>query len=185
VSVCQGDVRNSPVEALELRFPLRVERRGLRPDSGGPGRRRGGLGMVTEITNLVEGTWRLSMAGRNLCPPWGLWDGENGQPGTHQLRRPGGEFEPVNGRVTAPAGAVARILTGGGGGWGAAAQRPVGEVAHDVQQGYISPAGAAEHYAVVIDEPSGQVDVAASKRLRAGPGASQSDSTADSRKGAA
>ena len=64
VSICQGDVRNSPVEALELRFPMRVEKRSLREDSGGPGKHRGGLGMVTEITNLVEGSWRLSMAGR-------------------------------------------------------------------------------------------------------------------------
>lgn len=171
VSVCQGDVRNSPVESLELRFPLRVEQRGLRPDSGGPGRRRGGLGMVTEITNLVEGTWRLSMAGRKVCPPWGLWDGGNGQPGTHQLRRPDGGFEPVNGRVVAPAGSVARIITGGGGGWGPAAQRPVSQVARDVRQGYVSAAAAAEHYAVVLDESTGQVDVAASEQLRAENGA--------------
>jgi N-methylhydantoinase B len=168
VSVCQGDVRNSPVEALELRFPLRVEQRGLRPDSGGPGRRRGGLGMVTEITALVDGTWRLSMAGRNLCPPWGLWNGGDGQPGKHQLRQPGGEFEPVNGRVTAPAGSVARIITGGGGGWGSAGDRPVSEVAYDVREGYVSAAAATELYEVVVDEATGQVDVAASERLRAG-----------------
>jgi N-methylhydantoinase B len=168
VSVCQGDVRNSPVESLELRFPLRVEQRGLRPDSGGPGRRRGGLGMVTEITALVDGTWRLSMAGRNLCPPWGLWNGGDGQPGKHQLRQPGGEFEPVNGRVTAPAGSVARIITGGGGGWGSAGERPVSEVAYDVREGYVSAAAATELYEVVVDEATGQVDVAASERLRAG-----------------
>jgi N-methylhydantoinase B len=170
VSVCQGDVRNSPVEALELRFPLRVERRALRPDSGGPGQRRGGLGMVTEITNLVEGTWRLSMAGRTLCPPWGLWDGESGPPGRHELRPAGGEFKPVNGRVTAPAGSVARIVTGGGGGWGAPVRRPIAQVAHDVRQGYVSAAAAAQHYAVVVDEATGQVDAAASELLRAGQG---------------
>ena len=89
VSVCQGDVRNSPVEALELRFPMRVEKRSLREDSGGAGKYRGGLGQLTEIRNLVPGSWRLSMAGRHLCPPWGLWGGEAGPPGGHALQRAG------------------------------------------------------------------------------------------------
>ena len=91
VSVCQGDVRNSPVEALELRFPMRVERRSLREDSGGAGKHRGGLGQVTEIRNLVAGSWRLSMAGRAPGPPWGLWGGEAGPPGGHGLKKAGSE----------------------------------------------------------------------------------------------
>jgi N-methylhydantoinase B len=166
VSVCQGDVRNSPVEALELRFPVRVEKRALREDSGGAGKHRGGLGQLTEIRNLVEGSWRLSMAGRHVCPPWGLWGGEPALPGGHALQRPGGDFEPVNGRVNAPADSVARIFTGGGGGWGSPLERPTGHVAHDVRRGYVSAETATNVYGVVLDE-SGEPDEAASERRRA------------------
>ncbi len=168
VSVCQGDVRNSPVEALELRFPVRVEKRSLREDSGGPGKHRGGLGVVTEITNLVEGTWRLSMAGRHQCPPWGLWHGNAAPPGGHALKRPGEEeFEPVNGRVNAPANSVARVFTGGGGGWGSPLDRPIETVTTDVKRGYVSVASAANVYGVVLDEKTGLPDLEATNRRRA------------------
>ena len=166
VSVCQGDVRNSPVEALELRFPMRVEKRSLREDSGGPGKHRGGLGMVTEITNLVEGTWRLSMAGRHLDPPWGLWGGHDGPPGGHALQQPGDEFKPVNGRVTAAPGSVARIFTGGGGGWGPPLERSVEELAEDIRRGYVSPEAATSVYGLVLDA-TGQPDPEATERRRA------------------
>jgi N-methylhydantoinase B len=166
VSVCQGDVRNSPVESLELRFPMRVEKRSLREDSGGAGKYRGGLGQLTEIRNLVKGSWRLSMAGRHLCPPWGLWGGEAGPPGGHALQKPGSEeFEPVNGREDVPEGAVARIFTGGGGGWGSPFERPLDLLASDLAGGYVSPDSAVEHYGVVLDADGG-VDVEASERRR-------------------
>jgi N-methylhydantoinase B len=166
VSVCQGDVRNSPVEALELRFPMRVEKRALREDSGGAGKHRGGLGQLTEIRNLVEGSWRLSMAGRHLCPPWGLWGGAAALPGGHALQRPGGDFEPVNGRVNAPAESVARIFTGGGGGWGSPLERPISDVADDLRRGYVSADTATTVYGIVLHS-SGAPDVAASERRRA------------------
>jgi N-methylhydantoinase B len=166
VSVCQGDVRNSPVEALELRFPVRVEKRSLREDSGGAGKHRGGLGMVTEIRNLVEGSWRLSMAGRHICPPWGLWGGADAPPGGHALQQPGGEFEPVNGRVNAPAGSVARIFTGGGGGWGSPLERSVEELTTDLARGYVSAETATSVYGVVLDPATGQPDAAATERRR-------------------
>jgi N-methylhydantoinase B len=167
VSVCQGDVRNSPVESLELRFPVRVEKRSLREDSGGAGKHRGGLGQVTEIRNLVEGSWRLSMAGRHLCPPWGLWGGADALPGGHALQRPGGDFEPVNGRVDAPADSVARIFTGGGGGWGSPLERPVEEVTTDLLRGYVSAETATSAYGVVLDESTGLPDPEATARRRA------------------
>jgi N-methylhydantoinase B len=167
VSVCQGDVRNSPVEALELRFPVRVEKRALREDSGGPGKHRGGLGVITEIRNLVEGSWRLSMVGRQLCPPWGLWGGHDAPPGGHELQRPGGDFEPVNGRVDAPAGSVARIITGGGGGWGSPLERSIEDVTTDLVRGYVSREAATEVYGVVLDPTTGLPVPDATERRRA------------------
>jgi N-methylhydantoinase B len=167
VSVCQGDVRNSPVEALELRFPMRVEKRALREDSGGAGKHRGGLGQVTEIRNLVPGSWRLSMAGRHMCPPWGLWGGEAAPPGGHELLRAGAaDFEPVNGKVEAEADSVGRIFTGGGGGWGSPLEREVDLIATDVARGYVSMESAVERYGVVFGG-DGAIDRAATEDRRA------------------
>src|SRR5579884_1733893 len=76
VSVCQGDVRNAPIETIELKTPVLVEQRALRQDSGGPGKFRGGLGMTTQMRNELEGRWSMSNAGRRLDPPWGLYGGK-------------------------------------------------------------------------------------------------------------
>ena len=78
VSVCQGDVRNSPVETIELKTPVVVDKRALRNGSGGAGKYRGGLGMMTQMTNLVEGRWSLSNTGRRIVPPWGIAGGTSG-----------------------------------------------------------------------------------------------------------
>ena len=71
VSVCQGDVRNAPVENIELKSPVLVQKRSLRQGSGGPGKYRGGLGQETQVTNLVEGRYQ-STAGP-LAPPGSEW----------------------------------------------------------------------------------------------------------------
>jgi len=59
VSVCQGDVRNAPIEKVELKWPLMLVGRELRQDSGGPGKFRGGLGIITRARNLIEGNWNI------------------------------------------------------------------------------------------------------------------------------
>src|SRR5712692_9982427 len=73
VTICQGDVRNGSIEAIELKSPVLVEERSLRPDSGGAGKFRGGLGIDRRVRNLVEGRWNLHRPRRIDCPPWGLW----------------------------------------------------------------------------------------------------------------
>ena len=89
VSVCQGDVRNGPIEGIELKCPVVVEDRGLRPDSGGAGKFRGGLGIDMRVRNLVEGKWNFEMPRRGKCPPWGLRGGPPGEPGGYLLNLPG------------------------------------------------------------------------------------------------
>ncbi len=61
MSVCQGDVRNAPIENIELKGPVIVEERALRPDSGGAGQFRGGLGVRTRIRALADG--RINVQG--------------------------------------------------------------------------------------------------------------------------
>jgi N-methylhydantoinase B len=170
VSVCQGDVRNAPVEAMELKWPILVRRRELRQDSGGPGRYRGGLGLVTEVTNLVEGTWQLSMPSRDKCPPWGLWGGMEGATSSHAFKASEETdfLEVPSGRIHAAPLATAVIRTPGGGGWGSPLERPVAEVLEDVREGYVSLASALDHYKVVIDPASMTVDEKATQALRAG-----------------
>ncbi len=72
VSVCQGDVRNGSIEGIELKCPVLVESRGLRTDSGGAGKYRGGLGIDMQVRNLVEGRWNFEHTRREKCPPWGI-----------------------------------------------------------------------------------------------------------------
>jgi N-methylhydantoinase B len=196
VSVCQGDVRNAPIEAMELKWPILVNRRELRRDSGGAGRYRGGMGLTTEVTNLVEGAWSLvNFPPREKYPPWGLWGGRPGAMGTTSLRLPGSAEELHRvGRVTVAAGATQTINTPGGGGWGDPVDRPAGDVAADVRDGYVSPEAARDLYGVVLqlDEHTGLVTVDAAAtdtrrgelRVQAVPGTTGPDATGPSTNGA-
>src|SRR5262245_57274544 len=88
VSVCQGDVHNAPVEKMELRWPIVVNRRALRTDSGGARAFRGGLGLEVEVEGLVTGSWTLGDTGRHRYPPWGVLGGHPGLPSDSLMRAP-------------------------------------------------------------------------------------------------
>ncbi|MFZ1996409.1 MAG: hydantoinase B/oxoprolinase family protein [Solirubrobacteraceae bacterium] len=168
VSVCQGDVRNAPIETIELRCPVIVEERALRPDSGGAGTFRGGLGLDVRVRNLVSGKWNLWQTRRRGCPPWGLWGGSAGETADCLLETPGSDgFESVD--VTlheVPADSRAIIRTAGGGGWGDPSARDVDRVAEDVREGLVSREAAEREYGVVISAGSGEIDADATARLR-------------------
>lgn len=168
VSVCQGDVRNSPIESIELKTPVVVEERALRPDSGGPGLRRGGLGVQVRVRNLVEGRWNLARSRRQKCPPWGLWGGKPGGVAEYLLKRPGdAEFSAVDSVMhSVPAGSEVIVLTGGGGGWGEPGLREIERVVEDVRNGWVSVAAARSDYGVVLDPDTLAVDPDATRALR-------------------
>lgn len=109
---------NSPIEALESFYPLRLRRYALRRGSGGRGRQRGGDGIVREVELLVEAQFTILSDRRKFCP-YGLAGGEPGAPGVNRLLL-GGRVEPLASKCTrvAPKGAVISIATAGGGGWG-------------------------------------------------------------------
>jgi N-methylhydantoinase B/oxoprolinase/acetone carboxylase alpha subunit len=74
-----GDTHNSPCEQLEAKYPILIERQALRPDSGGAGRRPGGLG--TETVVRARSTLSVDVqSDRMHCPPWGLSGGRPGYP---------------------------------------------------------------------------------------------------------
>jgi len=168
VSVCQGDVRNAPIEKTELRWPVLVMSRALRQDSGGPGKFRGGLGMATRVKNLVEGRWTLTDSGRKAYPPSGIWNGKSGAPSDHQLRLPGEEaFKSVElVRHLVPADSEGIIMTAGGGGWGDPLERDPETVIQDVLEEYVSLEAAREEYGVIINPDTREIDRDGTKRLR-------------------
>ena len=168
VSVCQGDVRNAPIEKMELRWPILVRRRELRADSGGPGEHRGGLGLETEVEGLVDGHWSLSDMGRQAYPPRGIEGGKPGATSATLMKLPTeDQFNPVNVvRHLVPKGTAAVIATAGGGGWGLPFRRDPKLVRKDVLDGYVTLESAARDYGVVLDPQTLEIDAATTETLR-------------------
>lgn len=110
---------NTPAEALEYAYPLRVHSYSLRPASGGVGKFSGGDGITREIEVLTDCEVTL-LADRRLRGPWGLAGGKDGAPGKTSVVRHDGSVEPMPGKFSTRlrAGERVRIETPGGGGWG-------------------------------------------------------------------
>lgn len=114
---------NTPAEALEYSYPLRVTKYALRSGSGGEGKHRGGDGIVREIEVLADATVTM-LADRRKSRPYGLAGGEDGAPGRTEIFRADGSTElmPSKGSTRLRRGERVRIETPGGGGWGKAEQ---------------------------------------------------------------
>jgi len=110
---------NTPVEALEYAYPLRVQRYSLRPGSGGAGKHRGGDGVVREIEVLTDSEVTL-LADRRTKGPFGLEGGTAGAPGKAVVLRSDGSYQELPGKfhVRLRKGERVRIESPGGGGWG-------------------------------------------------------------------
>ncbi|HEY6832104.1 MAG TPA: hydantoinase B/oxoprolinase family protein [Pseudolabrys sp.] len=171
VTVCinDGDTHNSPTEQLEAKYPVLVERYGIRDDSSGAGRQRGGLGaeMVVQALAPFSVTTRID---RVHCKPWGLHGGKEAAGNSIGIRHRGQwEFDLPNAKVfnvRLARGDAYMMRSGGGGGFGDPLERAPALVALDVQEGYVSVAVAREVYGVVVDV-SNALDADATDRLRA------------------
>jgi N-methylhydantoinase B len=123
------NTKNTPIEALERTFPLRVRRYRLRRGSGGAGRAPGGEGIERDLQVLEDCTVSL-ITERRASRPWGLWGGDPGAPGENWLLPQGDEDRaerlPDKCTIRLQAGDVLRMLTPGGGGWGPPPVTPVG-----------------------------------------------------------
>jgi N-methylhydantoinase B len=109
---------NTPAEALEYAYPLRVKRYSYRPGSGGEGMYRGGDGLIREIELLSDAQVTL-LTDRRKIPPYGLAGGAPGKRGVTTLIEQKNESElPGKCSLSVQAGGVIRLETPGGGGWG-------------------------------------------------------------------
>jgi N-methylhydantoinase B len=109
---------NTPVEALETAYPVRVRKYSLRRGSGGAGKFRGGEGIVREIEFLTDVRGSI-LSDRRKFAPYGLAGGKAGRTGKNQLTVRGRTRKlPGKAAFTASSGTVLKIETPGGGGWG-------------------------------------------------------------------
>jgi N-methylhydantoinase B len=157
------------VEPIEAAYPLVVRAARLRPDSGGPGTWRGGLGVET-VLELLEDATVTVRGDRMTLPPPGLDGGAPGGAGQFAVvRRDGHEqlLAPKQADVAIAAGEHLVVRTSGGGGLGVPERRDAESVFADVAAGRITAAAATQDYAVVFDG-RGRLDRAATESLRRG-----------------
>ena len=157
-------VRGMPVEATEAITPVVFWRKELRPDSGGPGRQRGGLGQIIDIGGDEDIPFDvLAMFERVDNAPKGRDGGHSGAPGRVSLAS--GKRLRSKGQQSILAGDCLRLEMAGGGGFGDPRERDPERVAEDTVNGFISEETARRAYGVVLDA-AGNVDETATRRLR-------------------
>jgi N-methylhydantoinase B len=157
-----------PVEVIETLSPVVVRRRALRPDSGGAGTFRGGLGQIMEFGVRTEKPYQFAgLYERIDFPPPPLAGGEPGEAGRLHTNNQA----PLRAKETTmlPPDTVVTIEIPGGGGYGSSLKRAPEAVLADVRDGYVTVEAARERYGVVIDRASWAVDDAATRARRTRP----------------
>jgi len=173
---------NTPVEIFESDTPLIIESRQLVPDSGGCGKKRGGLGRrdVVRVPSdecAPEGPVMIAVqAGRYRYAPQGLFGGGAGSKARFVVN---GENGDPSGLTFCEPGDEIVFESAGGGGYGDPWERDPEEVERDVVHGYVSLERARQDYGVVISESSLSVDVEATRVLRTSPRAKGSSQAGD------
>ena len=150
-----SNTMNTPIEVLEMAFPLRVEHYEINPDSGGAGRFRGGLG-ARRRWRLVDGASAVGSLcmERMTSAPFGLHGGKAGAAAVVTLTTPDGRRRhlPSKGAFDAPAGSVMDMITPGSGGFGAPAEREPAAIGRDLLDGYVTADAARSVYGAAAPE---------------------------------
>ena len=161
VQVHMTNTSNLPIESMEIEFPYMVEQYTLVPDSGGPGKFRGGLSMSKDIRVLGHDSQFTIKADRQKTPPWGLFGGQPGLPGVITIY-PGTDQEAVidskKSGTTLKSGGVLRCQMPGAGGYGNPLERDRALIVHDLEEGYITPESALRDYGLT-EEDLAQIEV--------------------------
>ncbi len=164
------NVANPPVEVTEIGAPVLILERALRPNSGGSGRYRGGLGQIYTWKSLAHDVLFSWTSQKTKIPPQGFFKGNPGQVGRWILKNVDGEeseLEHAIGNMELGYGDVVTCLMAGGGGYGDPLLRDPEAVQQDVIRGLVSVQSARDDYGVVIsDSESYEIDRSATQALR-------------------
>ncbi|MEZ5853237.1 MAG: hydantoinase B/oxoprolinase family protein [Hyphomicrobiaceae bacterium] len=160
---------NYPVEFAEMEFGVEIEAFSIHRDSGGPGRWRGGAGIVRDVRILADAAILGLRMDNCKYPAFGVHGGHAGKPGRIVVN-PGTPNErdlPTMGDgFEVKRGDLLRVITPGGGGWGSPLDRPAEDVLGDVLDGFVSPESAHDDYGVVLTGDGLNVDTAATQARR-------------------
>ena len=167
-----GRARMPNVEIMESRSPLLFREKRLRPDSGGPGRNRGGLGAVYDIEMLADEAKVGFLGDRGDHFPSGVAGGESAAGAVLYFVRSGEKYVPPfrtkAQEVELTEGDTLHMESPGGGGHGSPLEREAERVLHDVEYGYITPEHAEEAYGIIVTEQDGSFELneSATRELR-------------------
>jgi N-methylhydantoinase B len=164
--ISEPGCRNNPVEVLETKAPMFIEWYSYRPDTGGAGRYRGGVGISRAYRFLAPST-AICIVYKTKTKPWAIGAGKPGD-NNHVVINPGTPRETVQGGSYnhLETDDVLVNNTGGGGGYGNPCERDAERVARDVRNGYVSVAAAARDFSVVVDPETFEVKASATEQLR-------------------
>lgn len=148
VSTPTGNMMNTPIEILEMSFPLRVEEYRLVEDTGGAGKWRGGLAAKRVWRILEREVHCATCCDRTITPPFGLAGGHAGAIGLLHLELADGTMRRLQGKgaFLAPAGSKLHFQLPGAGGFGSPGERDRASIRRDLEAGYITPAAAQRDY---------------------------------------
>lgn len=154
------NTRNAPVESIETAYPLLVEAYELIPQSEGPGKQRGGIGLRRKVKVEADEVQITFSSDRAEIQPWGLFGGLAGSTSRCTIISPDGRIERLKSKVTTVVKKDHVIVneTSGGGGWGVPGQRNPELVRRDVIEGLISVGRARADYSVELNENTLAID---------------------------
>jgi N-methylhydantoinase B len=167
VHVNMTNTMNTPIEALEAYLPLRFDTYSLIPDSGGPGKHRGGCGIERSWTLQAPNATLSILAERTKNPPWGIKGGQPGALGEYWLHKKTGQKIKLPSKTTIRINEGDRLIikTPGGGGYGDPLERSLAKVLDDVMNGFVTKNAAEKQYGVIIGE-AGRIDETKTIQLR-------------------
>ena len=161
--------KNYPLEFAEMEFGVEIEAFRIHADSGGPGRWRGGCGIIRDVRVLADDATLGVRLDNCKFPAFGVAGGQSGRPGRIIINPDGPEpyeLKSMSDGNRLKKGDLIRVITPGGGGWGPPAERPAESVLDDVLDGFVSIESAYDDYGVVLSADGVSLDMDGTARRR-------------------
>ncbi|MGE6717518.1 hydantoinase B/oxoprolinase family protein [Peribacillus frigoritolerans] len=168
VDTLYANTRNNPIEDIESHYPLRVNRYELRDNDSAPGKWRGGIGSIREVSFLADGSFSVEADGHKYAP-WGFDDGQDGYVGSLSIRdNETNELVQLPSKLPnrhAQSGSTIQLVGPCGGGYGNPLEREPEKVLSDYLDGFITKEKALVEYGVTITD-SEEIDYEKTNELR-------------------